>query len=53
MTDVDSFGITFPKDLDCRIKAVLIGAAILIVRKLFFTSCYVSINEIKVVLFFL
>lgn len=30
-TDADFFGITFPMDLDVRIKAVLLGATFLIV----------------------
>lgn len=30
-TDADIFGITFPMDLDVRIKAVLLGACFLIV----------------------
>lgn len=29
-TDADNFGISFPMDLDCNIKAVLLGAAFLI-----------------------
>lgn len=33
-TDADVFGISFPVDLDVRMKAVLIGACILIVSKL-------------------
>lgn len=32
-TDADVFGITFPMDLDVRMKAVLIGACMLIVSK--------------------
>lgn len=32
-TDADSFGITFPVDLDVKIKAVLMAAAILIVNE--------------------
>lgn len=32
-TDTDYFGITFPLDLDVRIKAVLLGACFLIVRR--------------------
>jgi len=30
-TDADNFGISFPQDLDVKIKAVLLGACILIV----------------------
>jgi hypothetical protein len=30
-TDADNFGISFPMDLDVRIKAVLLGAVFLIV----------------------
>lgn len=30
-TDVDNFGITFPMDLDVKMKAVMIGACFLIV----------------------
>ena len=33
-TDADIFGISFPMDLDVKIKAVLLGACILIVRVL-------------------
>lgn len=32
-TDSDNFGIQFPMDLDVRMKAVMIGACFLIVRK--------------------
>lgn len=32
-TDSDNFGITFPMDLDVRMKATLIGACMLIVSK--------------------
>lgn len=31
-TDTDYFGITFPMDLDVRMKAVMLGACFLIVR---------------------
>lgn len=31
-TDADNFGITFPMDLDVRMKAVMLGACFLIVR---------------------
>lgn len=31
-TDADFFGITFPMDLDVRMKAVMLGACFLIVR---------------------
>lgn len=41
-TDADQFGINFPMDLDVRMKAVLLGACILIVSlkiiRLFFGS---------------
>lgn len=30
-TNVDNFGINFPMDLDVRIKAVMLGACMLIV----------------------
>ena len=30
-TDADTFGISFPMDLDVKIKAVLVGAVLLIV----------------------
>ncbi|KAL1492986.1 hypothetical protein ABEB36_011136 [Hypothenemus hampei] len=33
-TDTDFFGITFPMDLDVRMKAVMLGACFLIARKL-------------------
>lgn len=32
-TDADNFGISFPMDLDVKIKAVLFGACFLIVSK--------------------
>lgn len=32
-TDADYFGITFPMDLDVRMKAVMLGACFLIVSK--------------------
>lgn len=32
-TDADFFGISFPMDLDVRMKAVMLGACFLIVRK--------------------
>lgn len=35
-TDADNFGISFPLDLDVKIKAVLLGACLLIVRRFFF-----------------
>lgn len=31
-TDADNFGISFPMDLDVRMKAVMLGACFLIVR---------------------
>lgn len=31
MTDADNFGITFPMDLDVKMKAVMMGACFLIV----------------------
>lgn len=31
VTDADNFGITFPMDLDVKMKAVMIGACFLIV----------------------
>lgn len=34
-TDADNFGISFPMDLDIRMKAVLLGACFLIVRIFF------------------
>lgn len=34
-TDADNFGITFPMDLDVKMKAVMIGACFLIVSLLF------------------
>lgn len=35
LTDADNFGISFPVDLDVRLKAVLLGALFLIVSILF------------------
>lgn len=32
-TDADTFGISFPMDLDVKMKAVLIGACMLIVSR--------------------
>ena len=32
-TDADNFGISFPMDLDVNIKAVMLGACFLIVRR--------------------
>lgn len=55
-TDADFFGISFPMDLDVRMKAVMLGACFLIVRfeiknvlfqrfskknKFLFLGCYV------------
>ena len=37
-TDADNFGISFPMDLDVKIKAVLLGACFLIVTLFFFLS---------------
>lgn len=34
-TDTDNFGISFPMDLDVKMKAVMIGACFLIVSHLF------------------
>lgn len=34
-TDADFFGISFPMDLDVRMKAVMLGACFLIVRHFF------------------
>ncbi|GCC42837.1 hypothetical protein chiPu_0026665, partial [Chiloscyllium punctatum] len=31
LTDTDNFGIQFPMDLDVKIKAVLLGACLLVV----------------------
>lgn len=33
-TDADYFGISFPMDLDVRMKAVMLGACMLIVSKI-------------------
>lgn len=35
-TDADFFGITFPMDLDVRMKAVMLGACFLIVSSFYF-----------------
>ncbi len=32
LTDTDNFNVQFPQDLDVKMKAVLLGAAFLIVR---------------------
>ena len=37
-TDTDMFGINFPMELDAKMKAVLIGACLLIVKILFCKS---------------
>jgi len=37
-TDADFFGISFPLDLDVRMKAVLLGATFLIVSGLFISK---------------
>lgn len=44
-TDADYFGITFPMDLDVKMKAVLLGALFLIVRN------YIILNHIMFVIF--
>ena len=41
-TDADYFGISFPLDLDVRMKAVMIGACFLIVCIDFYCSLTVS-----------
>ncbi|KAM9006119.1 phospholipid scramblase 3 isoform X1 [Sarcophilus harrisii] len=43
LTDADQFGLQFPLDLDVRLKAVLLGAAFLIVRK----SCFPTLPLAK------
>lgn len=43
-TDSDYFGITFPMDLDVRMKAVMLGACFLIVR-------YLTIQEFLIKMF--
>ena len=35
-TTADNFGITFPMDLDVKMKACMIGALFLIVRPIFY-----------------
>lgn len=40
-TDADYFGITFPMDLDVRMKAVMIGACFLIVSKMCIYYTYI------------
>lgn len=42
-TDADYFGITFPLDLDVKIKAVLLGATFLIV-----SICFMLLFSIKI-----
>ena len=55
-TDADNFGVTFPMDLDAKIKATLLGAVFLIVRKSLQSSdvlvvyvsdvrCFVSLQD--------
>lgn len=39
-TDADYFGITFPMDLDVRMKAVMLGACFLIVSAIFILKNY-------------
>ena len=41
-TDADNFGISFPLDLDVKIKSVLLGAVFLIVSELLIISHYNS-----------
>lgn len=47
-TDSDYFGITFPMDLDVKMKAVMIGACFLIVR----ISFLYKLNRILIRIFF-
>lgn len=53
-TDADFFGITFPLDLDVRMKAVLLGATFLIVSIFIFNikienrSSDVSVLKVKI-----
>jgi len=42
-TDADNFGISFPMDLDVKIKAVLLGACFLIVS---FLLCKQQLSNI-------
>lgn len=55
-TDADHFGITFPMDLDVRMKAVMLGACFLIVRLLLsysIISIFLSNDIFKdIILFF-
>jgi hypothetical protein len=43
-TDADYFGITFPIDLDVRMKAVMLGACFLIVSLMFNYTFKFSLN---------
>lgn len=44
LTDADNFVINFPMDMDVKMKAVLVGACFLIVRKLLRKSTKSDIN---------
>lgn len=49
-TDADFFGISFPMDLDVRMKAVMLGACFLIVRQ-FSSACQRALH-LEVSMFF-
>lgn len=53
-TDADYFGITFPMDLDVKMKAVMIGACFLIVSTLqkykFCEKCWIIVISFSVML---
>lgn len=50
-TDADFFGISFPMDLDVRMKAVMLGACFLIVRHLFKYMEFISIHLNRCIFF--
>jgi hypothetical protein len=48
-TDADYFGITFPMDLDVKMKAVMIGACFLIVStvvEVYFIYFFIALSEV-------
>lgn len=50
-TDADFFGINFPMDLDVKMKAVMLGACMLIVSGSSSSSSFQSINRFRFLFF--
>lgn len=46
-TDADFFGIEFPIDLEVQLKAVLLGACMLIVSRIYLIRILLLFNEIS------